>query len=171
MLIKLSDKKHYFCCFLSKVAIGRYFMEKFSDILNDLIIDKGLSLRKLAEESKVSANQYSRYLKGAIPTVHVAIKLANYFKRSLDYLFGLNDDNKDYIPCNNYDLSKFVERYENLLELNKISHWKFAKHYGLSESALRHWKYGDTPKIESLVIIAINLSTSIEYLVGRTDNM
>ena len=145
-------------------------MEKFSDILNDLIIEKGLSLRKLAEESKVSANQYSKYLKGTIPTVAVAVRLADYFKHSTDFLFGLVDEDK-YIPEFKYDLSKFVERYENLLKTNNTTHWKFAKKYGLSESALRHWKYGDIPQIESLVIIAINLSTSIEYLIGRTDKM
>ncbi len=64
-------------------------MEKFVDILNDLIIDKGLSLRKLAEESHISANQYSKYLKGTIPTIPVAIRLADYFNHSVDFLFGL----------------------------------------------------------------------------------
>jgi len=143
-------------------------MEKFADILNDLVIDKELSLRKLAEESGVSANQYSRYLKGSIPTIPVAVKLANYFEHSIDFLFGLSEEEK-YIPQHDYDLSKFVNKYMQLLQDNKTTHWKFAKKYGLSESALRHWKYGDMPKIESLIIIALNLSTSIEYLIGRTN--
>ena len=170
MLLKFSICKHYFCIFLSNVVEFGVVMEKFIDILNDLIIEKKLSLRKLATESGVSANQYSRYLKGAIPTIPVAIKIANYFNCSLDYLFGLNDEDC-YIATQNYDLSKFVDKYIKLLELNKTTHWKFSKKYGLSESALRHWKYGDIPKVESLITIAINLSTSIEYLVGRTDIM
>ena len=145
-------------------------MEKFSEILNDLIIDKGLSLRKLAEDSGISANQYSKYLKGSIPTIPVAIRIANYFKHSIDFLFGLVDE-VQYIPQFDYDLSKFVHRYEQILKTNKTTHWKFAKKYGLSESSLRHWRYGDVPKIESLIIIALNLSTSIEYLIGRTDRM
>ena len=145
-------------------------MEKFSDILNDLIIDKGLSLRKLAEDSGISANQYSKYLKGAVPTIPVAVRLANYFKHSVDYLFGLCDEDI-YITKQNYDLSKFVNRYEKLLKTNKTTHWKFAKQHGLSESALRHWKYGDIPQIQSLIIISVNLSTSIEYLIGRTDKI
>lgn len=147
-----------------------HFMEKFIDILNDLIIDSKLSLRKLAEASGVSANQYSRYLKGAIPTIPVAVKMANYFKHSVDYLFGLADE-EVYIPKQDYDLSKFVDKYTKLLDMNKTTHWKFAKNYGLSESSLRHWKYGDTPNIESLIIIATNLSTSIEYLISRTDKI
>ena len=146
-------------------------MEKFSDILNDLIIDKGLSLRKLAEDSGISANQYSKYLKGAIPTISVAVRIANYFKHSIDFLFGLIDEENNFKPKFDYDLSKFVDNYEKLLRKNNITHWKFAKNYDLSESSLRHWKYGDVPKIESLIIIALNLSTSIEYLIGRTDKM
>lgn len=146
-------------------------MEKFSDILNDLITDKNMSLRKLAEDSGISANQYSKYLKGAIPTIPVAVRIANYFHHSIDFLFGLIDEKEDYHPQFEYDLSKFVNKYISLLEYNKTTHWKFAKKHGLSESSLRHWKYGDIPKIESLIIIAVNLSTSIEYLIGRTDKM
>lgn len=146
-------------------------MEKFSEILNDLIIDKGLSLRKLAEDSGISANQYSKYLKGAIPTIPVAVRLSNYFKHSIDFLFGLIDNEDNFKPNYEYNLSNFVDKYEKLLENNKTTHWKFAKNYGLSESSLRHWKYGDVPKIESLIIIAFNLSSSIDYLIGRTDKI
>ena len=145
-------------------------MEKFSEILNDLIVDKGLSLRKLSEDSGISANQYSKYLKGSIPTIPVAVRLSNYFKHSIDFLFGLNDED-EYVPKFEYDLSKFVDRYEAILKMNQTTHWKFARKYGLSESSLRHWKSGYVPKIENLIIIALNLSTSIEYLIGRTDKM
>lgn len=55
-------------------------MEKFIDILNDLIIERGLSLRKLSDESGVSATQYCKYLKGVRPTLDVAIRISNYFK-------------------------------------------------------------------------------------------
>ena len=144
-------------------------MDKFSEILKDLIEDKGLSLRKIAEASGVSANQYSKYLKGAIPTIPVAVRLSNYFEHSIDFLFGLIEDDKNFKFNNAYDLTDFVSKYENLLETNKTTHWKFAKKYGLSESALRHWRYGDIPKLDSLIIIALNLSTSIDYLIGRTD--
>ena len=144
-------------------------MEKFIDILNDLIIESKLSLRKLAINSGVSAIQYSKYLRGVRPTLDVAVRIANYFKCSLDCLLGLNDNNNYKNINKDYDLSKFVPRYLELLELNNTTHWKFAKKNNLSESCLRHWKYGDKPKLESLVIIAINLSTSIEYLIGRTD--
>ena len=66
-------------------------MENFSEILSDLISTKELSLRGLAKESGVSAVQYSRYLKGQLPKVPTAVKIADYFDVSLDYLFGITD--------------------------------------------------------------------------------
>lgn len=137
----------------------------FSEILKELIEDKGLSLRKLAAASNVSAVQYGKYLKGAYPNIDVAVRIANYFKCSLDYLFGISDVNK-YEGEMCYNLSYFVEKYEKLLKENKITHWKFSKETGLSESCLRHWKYGQEPRMESLIIIAKNLSASLDYLVG-----
>lgn len=141
-------------------------MDKFSEILKELITEKEMSLRKLAEASKVSAIRYSKYLKGAMPRIDVAIRIAQYFDCSLDYLFGLSDE-KTYKKYESYDMSKFVERYSLLLRENQISHWKFAKNNNISESSLRHWKYGDIPKIDTLIIIAKGLKSSIDYLVGR----
>ena len=76
-------------------------MENFNENLKYLIEDSGLSLRKLAKESGVSAMQFSRYLHGSIPTIDITLKIANYFNCSLDDLFSL-DENKNsknyYIP-------------------------------------------------------------------------
>lgn len=35
--------------------------------------------------------QYSKYLKGSVPTIDVAMEIAKYFDCSLDYLFGLSN--------------------------------------------------------------------------------
>lgn len=141
-------------------------MEKFSEILKDLIDERGLSLRKLAKESGVSAVQYGRYLKGTYPTVLVATKIAKYFCVSLDYLFGITDtlSTKELGDTN---LSLFLPRYYEALRNSNITHWKLSQKTDLSESALRRWRSGDTPSMESLIIIVLNLSSSIDYLVGR----
>ena len=64
-------------------------------------------------------------------------------------------------------MSVFLDRYEEVRNKANITHWKLSQTTELSESALRHWEYGDIPTLESLIIIATNLSTSIDYLVGR----
>ena len=144
-------------------------MEVFCEILKDMIDEKEISLRKLSIESGVSATQYSKYLKGAYPTISVAVKIANYFNCSLSYLFGLID-NDDVKFTNSYDISKFLQRYENILKENNITHWKFCRETGFSESSIRHWKYGQVPKVETLILISQYFGVSIDYLVGRSEN-
>ncbi len=143
-------------------------MNDFIEILKDLIDDSGMTLRKLAEESEVSAMQYSRYLRGSIPTINITLKIAKYFNCSLDYLFGL-DENKNHKKFNsyNYDISKFIENYEKLLKTNKITHYKFAQSQEFNESIIRHWKSGKTPRLDVVYIIAKNLGGSIDELIGR----
>lgn len=141
-------------------------MEHFSDILKDLIEEKAISLRKIEQECGIPASQISRYLRNTIPNIKTAIKLADYFDCSLDYLFGLSDNNahSNFKDC---DFSKFLPRYEKALKENNLTHWKFAKEYNISESCIRKWKHGQEPKTLTIYTIAKNLSISIDYLVGR----
>ena len=67
-------------------------MEEFREILKDLIMETGMSLRQLEKESGVSAMQFSRYLRGAIPTIEVVLRIAKYFNCSVDFLFGLDSE-------------------------------------------------------------------------------
>lgn len=143
-------------------------MELFSEILSDLIMQKNLSLRKIAKEIGISSSQMSRYTKSILPTIDVAVKIANYFNCSLDYLCGLNDKNI-YNFNLNYDMSKFLPRYYELLKENNTTHWKFCKKYGRNESEIRRWKNGEIPRLYSIIFIAENLGVSIDYLVGRSD--
>ncbi len=144
-------------------------MESFSEILSDLISAKELSLRALAKASGVSAVQYSKYLRGTYPQLATAVKIADYFSVSLDYLFGITDimsKRKRFKPL---DMSLFLKRYDEALKRSNLTHWKLCQKNGLGESAIRHWRAGDTPSIESLLIISNTLSVSIDYLVGRSN--
>ena len=143
-------------------------MEAFIDNLKDLIFKSGLSLRELSKESGVSAMQFSRYLRGFIPTVGVTLKIAKYFDCSLDFLFGLTDvQNSKKYKTHDKDMSKFIDRYFQLLDKNNISHYKFIKDSNFDESILRHWKAGSTPRLDVIYFIAKNLNGSIDYLIGR----
>ena len=140
-------------------------MDKFADILKDLVLETGLSVNQIAKKSGVSATQYGKYLKGSFPNISVALRISKFFDCSLDYLFGLVEEKKKN-KYDSYDLGLFVDRYTKLLEENKISNWKFAQNFGFSESSLRRWKKFDYPNLETLIIIAKELSSSIDYLVG-----
>ncbi len=138
------------------------------EVLKDLIMESGLSLRQLAEKSGVTAVQYSRYLKGSIPTIDITLKIAKYFGCSLDYLFGLSESKNDKkFKTYDYDISKFLENYQKLLNENGITHYKFMKNSNFDESIIRHWRAGSTPRLDIIYYIAKNLGGSIDELIGR----
>ncbi len=143
-------------------------METFRDNLRDLINETGLSLRQLEKESGVSAMQYSRYLRNSIPTINVVLRIAQYFNCSIDYIFGLdNSKNSYHYKTYNYDISKFLPRYLELLKTNNMSHYKFSKDQPFNESILRHWHAGKIPRLDILYSIAKFFDVSIDYLIGR----
>ena len=143
-------------------------MEIFIENLKDLILQSGLSLRQLAKESGVTAMQYSRYLKGSIPTIDVTLKIAKYFHCSLDFLFGLTDvKNDSRYKTYEYNMSKFLVNYQNLLNKNNITHYKFIKDSEYDESIIRHWKTGVTPRLDIIYYIASNLGGSMDELISR----
>lgn len=143
-------------------------MENFKDILKDLVMETNLSLRQLEKESGISAMQYSRYLRGSIPTIPIILRMAKYFQCSLDYMFGLDNNKKSKIyKTYDYDMSNFVERYQTLLRENNTSNYKFAKNLEFNESIIRHWKNGSTPRLDVIYHIAKELGGSIDELIGR----
>ncbi|AFM39431.1 putative transcriptional regulator [Desulfosporosinus acidiphilus SJ4] len=65
--------------------------------LRDLREDKDLTQQELATLLKVSQTTYSRYESGGldIPSSSL-IKLAEFYKTSIDYLVGLTNNKKPY---------------------------------------------------------------------------
>ena len=67
-------------------------MSKFAERLKELRLDKNLSQRTLANETKFSQPAIARWEAGLqIPNIEVAITLAKYFQVSIDYLCGLEN--------------------------------------------------------------------------------
>ena len=139
-------------------------MYNFAESLRDLIDEKGLSLRELERVCGVSSSQFSRYLKGVVPTIEISIKLANFFGCSIDFLCGLTED-RSFSGYNEFDLNKFIDNYLSILKMQNKSHWKFAKENNFNEACLRHWKKGEKPKLSTLFVIAEGLDISIDDLI------
>ena len=69
---------------------------KFERIRN-LRIDNNLTQEQLAKYLNVKQNTYSQYELGVLNyPVDVLIKLAHFYKTSVDYLLGLTDNPKPY---------------------------------------------------------------------------
>ena len=118
-------------------------MTKFKDVLEDFVVESGeKSLRKLSSKIGIAHSQMSKYLKGVMPKPATAIKLANYFKCSLDYLFGLDANFKEISKTRYLDASNFYPKYDKLLRINKITHNALAKIIDINATSLNIIKRG-----------------------------
>ena len=117
-------------------------MEKNNNIslnLKDLCIELGINLKQLAKEIDISDSLLYKYANNTtIPTVKNAIKIANYFNCSINYLFGLSElDNQQKIN-NLFNEPTFYNQYNKLLKENNTTHYALCKKLNLTSSSLTH---------------------------------
>lgn len=69
------------------------FMQKFSNRLKDLRLEKNLSQKQLGDKTGIGATTIQSYeLNTRTPSITIAVVLARFFDVSLDYLCGLTDN-------------------------------------------------------------------------------
>lgn len=64
----------------------------------------------------------------------------------------------------------FWERFYNLCKNSNLSPNAVCAQLDLSKATATHWKNGTTPNGDVLVKIALYFNTSIDYLMGLTEN-
>ena len=95
----------------------------------------------------------------------IAIKLADYFNCTLDYLLGRKDENyaTEFKPC-----PEFGKHFDDICKKLKVSRSRLHDDTNIAESVMRYWIKGKTkPSVFSLTQIADALNVSIDYLIGR----
>ncbi len=141
-------------------------LSKFAENLSDLIFDKGITQKQLAESTGLDAASICKYLEAnRMPTVDAIIKLADYFNCSVDFLLGVNEEksNSKFLPC-----PPFSERLEYFLSVYGHSGHKLCKEAGLPDSRFYHWKNGThAPSLESVEKLAIFFKCPIDFVLGR----
>lgn len=137
----------------------------FGERLTELMIGTGTDCKTLAEALEVHVTTVQRWRRGAkLPFLSQFLKLADYFKCSLDFLVGRTDTELDYTPklC-----PSFYERFRTLLFERGITRYRMDKETKIKDSYFTEWKKGADPHVLSLIEIADYLNVSLDYLVGR----
>lgn len=139
-------------------------MNEFQERLQDLLSENELSRLQLSKRIGISFETLNGYFnKDFYPELSIAIKIANYFNCSLQYLCGLSED---YNNSDKNSLS-FVETLKELMKSNKISIEKLMKTLNMSEANYYRWKNNNNkPSMQSLIAIAKYFDVSIDYLIG-----
>lgn len=142
----------------------------FSERINELIDETGLSLENLSRAAGVSVFTLF-HLKAQnnpkLPSTKVLLKLADYFQCSLAFMLGQEEYNSLSAPKT--ELPKFSARLKELLEAKELKFFLMKKS-GLQKDfpSLYNWlsvKY--IPNVYNLMRLSALLDCSVDYLLGR----
>lgn len=142
----------------------------FSERINELIDETGLSLENLSRAAGVSVFTLF-HLKAQnnpkLPSTKVLLKLADYFQCSLAFMLGQEEYNSLSAPKT--ELPKFSARLKELLEAKELKFFLMKKS-GLQKDfpSLYNWLSGKyIPNVYNLMRLLALLDCSVDYLLGR----
>ena len=142
-------------------------MEKFINVLNDLLNEKGIKATKLAKDLHFSHESviYSWSNAGKIPKLDKAVAIADYFECSLDYLFGRTEN---FEKIKTKKKINFGTQLKKTLKEKNITQIQLIKDLNLSGGYLYNWiTLNAMPRMDLVIRIADYLGVSLDYLVGR----
>lgn len=140
---------------------------RFVEVLKDLMLESGIDIKELAKQTDIRLGSLYFYFKNdTIPDVNCAIKLSEYFNCSINYLLGLSENKTSKLKITN---KPFIENYIFLLERYNTNNYKVCNSININRNSIYNWKKGKTPKMVNLVEIAKYFNTSIDFLLGRTE--
>lgn len=143
----------------------------FKEILQDLLVENNINAKILSGVIDIDHSSLYEYLSGTLPNVTNAVTIANYFNCTLNFLFGLDNLPNEFKFKNVFNSSLFFTRYKKLLDEKNISHHKLCNETGVNKSSYWLWSKGSIPKCDTLLKIARFLDCSIDYLIGRSDEI
>ncbi len=143
-------------------------MNNFQTKLNELIEEQGISKRQLANVLGFKENNslISKWTKGQqMPKLDMAIKLSNYFKCSLDYLFGTSNNSDEVKFKTNVPFDKQLRK---ILLDKKIKQTQLVEETNFSTGNLFSWfNKKSQPNMSTVIRLAEYLNVSLDYLAGR----
>lgn len=139
-------------------------MTDFLTLLNDVLVEKGISIKDLESEGIIPNHSFYQY-KTQWPYLHNAIKIANYLEVSLDYLLDRTSNNsfKKYKK----DQNNFYKNLISILKQNQISQAKLSKEMSIGRANFWYWKVGKSPKLITLNDLANYLACNIDDFLDK----
>ncbi len=140
---------------------------RFVEVLKDLMIENNIDIKDLAEKTGIKLGSLYFYFEhNSIPDVNCAIKLSEFFKCSINYLLGLTEVDTIKLVITN---KKFIDNYLFLLKLNNTNNYNVCNKININRNSIYNWRKGKTPKMVNLIEFAKFFNTSVDFLLGRTE--
>lgn len=145
------------------MPISTQFQKRINELVDEVDVRK-VDLAKAGNFDYRSLSNALVY--GIIPTTSTLVKMADYFKVSLDYLLGRIDKN----DFNGLSEATFHKRFEDLCNEKGVTHYKISQDCYFDKSNISRWlSRGYLPSLEILDMITKYFNVSIDYILGRSD--
>ena len=102
--------------------------------------------------------------RGARYIAFTAVKLADYFQCSLDFLAGRSETVLDYQVR---EMPPFYDSLRAVMKEKGVTRYRLVKDLPIYDGYFTNWKRGKSPNILTLILLADYLDVTIDYLVGR----
>ena len=143
-------------------------MDSFGSNLKTLLNENNVSINTLQIYLQMSSNSsIYKWLRGQTGIrLDTAIKLADFFSCSLDFLMTGKEENvKNSISCR---YPPFGKQLKKIMDEKGVTQYQIAKDTNIKSGHLYQWLHtGRIPQMNSVIALADYLKVSIDYLVGR----
>jgi len=140
-------------------------LSNFVETLSELMNEKNLTTDALGKAIRVSGANV-RYWKEGKYQLHLsnALKLADYFECSLEFLMGRTHTRLDFMPC---PCPPFHDRLMQVMKEYDKSRYRIVKDTSFTNGYFSRWKNGSDPLMETLLSLTDYFGCTLDYLVGR----
>lgn len=141
------------------------FLTNFAERLKELMDEKDLSVNDISEKINLDDSTIYKYLNcKKFPSVETAIKLAETFQCSVEYLLGRTDNG------NERKLKKrppFTKQLKFLLEHFEKTKYALYTYGKVRQFAVQNWAKGIyEPNLDSVIKMADYFECTVDFVLG-----
>lgn len=151
-----------------------FIMASISDRIKMLRTTAGMTQEEFGKVFGIVKSTVSLYESGkSCPNDQMKLKMCEYFNVPLDFLIGISNVAEYQAGEFNSGIlsdGRCKSAFLDLMKIRNLTLEEMADTTGLDMAVLENWFVKEVPSLQQLVLVADCLKTSIDYLLGRTDN-
>lgn len=149
-------------------------MATIADRIKMLRTTSGMTQEEFGRTFGIVKSTVSLYESGkSCPNDQIKIKICEYFNVPLDFLIGISNVstfNADGFNKGMISDGRCRSAFLDLIQIKKLTTDKISQETGIEKAVLDNWFIREVPSLQHLVLVADYLQTSVDYLLGRTDD-
>lgn len=143
-----------------------YNLSIFSERLKEIMFDRNdMKSEALAKEIGTAGSTVRTWLNATNEiSLENAIKIADFFHCSLDYLAGKTETDQEIIP---HSLPPFYDNLRLVMKQTGKTRYRITKETAIKDAFFTNWRKGQMPMLSSVCELADYMHVTLDYLTGR----